>query len=185
MELILRYIELLDLCRSELYDPFLADIEERCLEEIGILLRHNENHDPHTGRFTSGNGVDNGEESGIIKETENQKLLKDKIKSGELPLKINQDKQARHILQNGETSKPDGRSYLTIGLTDAQLVIDEYHATGDVIHVPSSNKFKELITTKKEIGVDGRSNRKTNQAFINYSKTGTHIVPTKKGRKDD
>ena len=26
---------------------------------------------------------------------------------------------------------------------------------------------------------------KTNQAFINYSKTGTHIVPTKKGRKDD
>lgn len=60
MELILRYIELLDLCRSELYDTFLADIEEKCLEEIGILLRYNHNHDPHTGRFTSGNGVDNG-----------------------------------------------------------------------------------------------------------------------------
>lgn len=67
MELILRYIELLDLCRSELYDTFLADIEERCLEEIGILLRYNHNHDTHTGRFTSGNGVDNGGESGIIK----------------------------------------------------------------------------------------------------------------------
>lgn len=67
MELILRYIELLNLCRSELYDTFLADIEERCLEEIGILLRYNHNHDPHTGRFTSGNGVDNGGESGIIK----------------------------------------------------------------------------------------------------------------------
>ena len=132
-----------------------------------------------------GRVVDKVGESGIIKEKENQKLLKDKIKSGELPLKINQDKQARHILQNGETSKSDGRSYLTIGLTDAQLVIDEYHATGDVVHVPSSNKFKELITTKKEIGVDGRSNRKTNRAFINYSKTGTHIFPTKKGRKDD
>ena len=52
MELILRYIELLELCRSELYDPFLADIEERCLEAIGILLRHNKNHDPVTGRFT-------------------------------------------------------------------------------------------------------------------------------------
>lgn len=195
------YIELLQLCNSHTYDPFLADMQRRCLEALYELLsddnyiskymssdteeRYNHNHDPHTGRFTSGNGVDNGGESGIIKETENQKLLKDKIKSGELPLKINQDKQARHILQNGETSKPDGRSYLTIGLTDAQLVIDEYHATGDVVHVPSSNKFKELITTKKEIGVDGRSNRKTNQAFINYSKTGTHIVPTKKGRKDD
>ena len=195
------YIELLQLCNSHTYDPFLADMQRRCLEALYELLsddnyiskymssdteeRYNHNHDPHTGRFTSGNGVDNGGESGIIKETENQKLLKDKIKSGELPLKINQDKQARHILQNGETSKPDGRSYLTIGLTDVQLVIDEYHATGDVVHVPSSNKFKELITTKKEIGVDGRSNRKTNQAFINYSKTGTHIVPTKKGRKDD
>lgn len=66
MELILRYIELLELCRSELYDPFLADIEERCLEAIGILLRYNHNHDPHTGRFTSGSGVDNGGESGII-----------------------------------------------------------------------------------------------------------------------
>lgn len=54
MELILRYIELLELCRSELYDPFLADIEERCLEAIGILLRHNKNHDPVTGRFTFG-----------------------------------------------------------------------------------------------------------------------------------
>lgn len=67
MELILRYIELLDLCRSDRYDPFLVDMELRCLEAIGILLRYNHNHDPHTGRFTSGNGVDNGGESGIIK----------------------------------------------------------------------------------------------------------------------
>lgn len=81
MELILRYIELLELCHSDRYDLFLADMELRCLDEIGILLRYNYNHDPHTGRFTSGNGVDNGGESGIIKETENQKLLKDKIKS--------------------------------------------------------------------------------------------------------
>lgn len=54
MELTLRYIELLDLCRSDRYDLFLADMELRCLEEIGILLRHNENHDPVTGRFTFG-----------------------------------------------------------------------------------------------------------------------------------
>ena len=81
--------------------------------------------DPEYVAFMKGRVVDKVGESGIIKETENQKLLKDKIKSGELPLKINQDKQARHILQNGETSKSDGRSYLTIGLTDAQLVIDE------------------------------------------------------------
>ena len=198
------YIELLQLCNSHTYDPFLADMELRCLEALYELLsndnyiskcmssdseeRYNHNHDPHTGRFTSGdsvNTVDNPGESGIIRETENQKLLKDKIQSGELPLKINPDKQARHILQNGETFKSDGRSYLTIGLSDAQLIIDEYHATGDVVHIPSSHKFKELITTNREIGVDGRTNQKTKQAFINYSKTGTHIVPTKKGRKHD
>ena len=63
-----RYIEILDLCKSDKYDPFLADMELRCLEKIGILLRYNHNHDPHTGRFTSGNGVDNGGGSGIIKE---------------------------------------------------------------------------------------------------------------------
>lgn len=70
MELILRYIELLELCRSEFYDPFFTDMELRCLEEIGILLRYNHNHDPHTGRFTSGdsvNTVDKSEKSDIIK----------------------------------------------------------------------------------------------------------------------
>ena len=66
MELILRYIELLELCHSDRYDLFLTDMELRCLEEIGVLLRYNHNHDPHTGRFTSGSGVDNGGESGII-----------------------------------------------------------------------------------------------------------------------
>ncbi len=70
MELILRYIELLELCRSEFYDPFFTDMELRCLEEIGELLRYNHNHDPHTGRFTSGdsvNTVDKSVKSDIIK----------------------------------------------------------------------------------------------------------------------
>lgn len=70
MELILRYIELLELCHSDSYDPFIVDMELRCLEEIGILLRYNHNHDQHTGRFTSGdsvNTVDKSEKSDIIK----------------------------------------------------------------------------------------------------------------------
>ncbi len=70
MELMLRCIELLELCRSEFYDPFFTNMELRCLEEIGILLRYNHNHDPHTGRFTSGdsvNTVDKSEKSDIIK----------------------------------------------------------------------------------------------------------------------
>ena len=66
MTLIQGYFGIIELCHSDRYDLFLTDMELRCLEEIGILLRYNHNHDPHTGRFTSGSGVDNGGESGII-----------------------------------------------------------------------------------------------------------------------
>ena len=66
MTLIQEYFGIIELCHSDRYDLFLTDMELRCLEEIGVLLRYNHNHDPHTGRFTSGNRVDNGGESGII-----------------------------------------------------------------------------------------------------------------------
>ena len=42
---------------------------------------------------------------------EKRAILKSKIESGELSLNINSDKQARHFLNPGETSKPDGRSF--------------------------------------------------------------------------
>ena len=106
MELILRYIELLELCRSELYDPFLADIEERCLEAIGILLRYNHNHDPHTGRFTSGysiNTVDKSEKSDIIKERSKAPITKITDKAIERVPKVDingyTDEQCRFIQQ--------------------------------------------------------------------------------------
>lgn len=166
-------------------------------------LRYNHNHD-EKGRFCSGGGggrmsssekklysngganpeksVDKSEESDIIEEISKQSLLKKKVDSGELPITINAEKQARHVLIGDETSKPDGRSYLTIDITEAQNIINTYYAKGEVIYIPKSNKFKEFITADKIIGVDGRSNQETNQAFINYSKTGTHLVSTKKGR---
>ena len=70
MTLIQGYFGIIELCHSDRYDLFLTDMEMRCLEEIGILLRYNHNHDPHTGRFTSGdsiNTVDKSEKSDIIK----------------------------------------------------------------------------------------------------------------------
>ncbi len=125
--------------------------------------------------------LDKSAESGII-ETDNEQLLKQAVASGSLPLTINPEKQARHMLAEGELAKPDGRSYLTVDLETAQQIINRYYATGDVTYVPSSSKFKELIETDIMLGIDGRSGTPTNQAFINYSKTGTHLVPTKKGR---
>lgn len=70
MTLIQGYFGIIELCHSDRYDLFLADMELRCLDEIGVLLRYNHNHDPHTGRFTSGdsiNTVDKSEKSDIIK----------------------------------------------------------------------------------------------------------------------
>ena len=157
-------------------------------------LRHNPNHDDK-GRFASGGSggsaggkssksVDKSDESGIMK-SEAKKLLNEKIESGELPLKINDEKQERHLLKEGETSKPDGRSYLTITVPEAQEVINKLHGTGDLTYIPSSHKFKELVVNDSIIGVDGKSNKATSEAFINYSKSGTHLVPTKKGRNEE
>lgn len=72
------------MCNAEMYDISLTDMQCRWLEALHELLsndnyirkcmssateeRYNHDHDPHTGRFTSGNGVDNGGESGIIEE---------------------------------------------------------------------------------------------------------------------
>lgn len=67
--------------------------------------------DPEYVAFVKGRVVDKVGESGIIKETENQKLLKDKIKSGELRLKsirINRHgiffKMAKHQSLMGEVT---------------------------------------------------------------------------------
>lgn len=145
------------------------------------------------GRFASTGGgagggsskklIDKSGESGIMK-VEAKKLLKEKIESGELPLKINNEKQERHLLKEGEISKPDGRSYLTITVPEAQEVINKLHGTGDLTYIPSSHKFKELVVNDSVVGVDGKSNKATSDAFINYSKSGTHLVPTKKGRNE-
>lgn len=160
-----------------------------------LELRHNPNHDDK-GRFSSGGGggssapkpaetVDKSEESGIIEVRENEEnrtLLLKKIQSGELPLTINPEKQKRHILSEGETEKPDGRSYLTITVPEAQDVINRLHGTGGIKYIKSSSKFSELVTDDKIIGVDGISKSETSDALIAYSKTGTHLIPTKKGR---
>ena len=45
MTLIQGYFGIIELCHSDRYDLFLVDMEQRCLEEIGMLLRYNHNHD--------------------------------------------------------------------------------------------------------------------------------------------
>lgn len=71
--------------------------------------------------------------------------MKKKVDSGELPIKINAEKQARHVLVGDETSKPDGRSYLTIDISEAQNIINTHYAKGEVIYVPKAINLKNLL----------------------------------------
>lgn len=155
--------------------------------------RGNPYHDPTNGRFTSGGSGGGGLTDGMLtKETndnatalENKRLLKEKIDSGEFPLTINPEKQARHILPPGASSMPDGRSFVTVDNATLQDIVNQYATTGDIKCSPTKNKFVEMVETDRTVGVDGYSNEKTKCAFIYYSKTGTHLAPTKKGRDNN
>ena len=86
------YIELLVLSRSMANGKKMYEFQKRCLDGIYICLRGDYIQDPETSKMMGSRPFekfDKSGDSGIIEETENQKLLKDKIKSGELPLKIN------------------------------------------------------------------------------------------------
>lgn len=119
----------------------------------------------------------------------NRAILKSKIENGELPLGINPEKQARHLLNPGETEKPDGRSFLTISEKDAQEIVDVYHATGVVKITNNGTKIRETVNTDRIIGCNSNSVTgtltPTNKITIHYSKTGTHIVPAYPDEKEE
>ena len=122
------------------------------------------------------------EKTDILNREEAIKILRAKIESGELPLTINIEKQQRHILPEGTSEMPDGRSYLTVSMSQAQKIIELKHLTGE-IHIRNTSsglQIKEIIETDDDIGFDVRSGFATNRATIHYSKTGTHLVPAKR-----
>lgn len=152
--------------------------EVRELREKVGELRYNPYHDPTNGRFTSGNGVDISGGSGIIKA---------EIEKGTIKLEINPEKQARHI--KGSSEYKEGRSYLTINVTEAQDVINIKNGTGILLKDKDGKPVKERIDCGRTIGVDvDKNSRKetiTDKGTIHYSKTGTHLVPRKDNKNDD
>lgn len=114
----------------------------------------------------------------------NRAILKEKIEKGEISLELNHEKQARHIKGPGYK---EGRSYLTITEDEISELIYQKTGTG-VIHITNKNEqIKEVIECDKVIGVD--INNKTGEetdttrATIHYSKSGTHLVPTRSDKK--
>ena len=126
-----------------------------------------------------------GSRSGII-EIDNQQLLKQAVASGSLPLTINPEKQARHMRDAPEYLP--GRSYMTITEEETQEIVIKYHGTG-IITVTKAGQIKETIVLDKDVGVtvnpDTGEEETTNTIKIHYSKTGVHVVPTKRRDKND
>lgn len=110
------------------------------------------------------------------------------IKSDNQPKTIELGKQGKHIL--GHNNYIEGRSYLTIPLDEAQELVNKYAGTGIFELTRNGDiKNKELISVDKIIGVNVSNKTgkltETNRFYIHYSKNGTHIVPTMKGRDDN
>jgi len=112
-------------------------------------------------------------------------IIYERIKSSEINKAINAEKQSRHIRDSG--GYVEGRSYLLDGV-DAQALVDRYHGTGKARLNKTKTEWtsKEFVVADRDIGVSINPSTGveslTNRFTIHYSKTGTHIVPTERGK---
>lgn len=131
-----------------------------------------------------------------------QKEMRDKfnsaVKNGIIKTEINNEHFENHIrgtkgyekyLQKNLEKGAPPPSYLTITKEECQALVDRYAGTGQFKYDPKSTKMQEIISQNKPIGtyIDPRTGEvveNTNDFRIHYSKTGSHIVPTIKGKGD-
>ena len=87
---------------------------------------------------------------------------------------VNTGKQGKHII--GNNNYIEGRSVFNGTVDDAQRLVDDFAGTGEWI-----GTNKERVNFGEVIGqyVNPATNEAVNTTvgIINYSKTGTHIVP--------
>jgi hypothetical protein len=119
----------------------------------------------------------------VFKSKRSENFVDLEVKSGRISLKINPEKQNRHI--KGTKEYINGKSYLTIDLAEAQKLGDSLHGTGIILYNKNGDwKRKELISTDRLVGVDVDQQTglesKTKSFTAHYSNTGTHIVPWRK-----
>lgn len=104
--------------------------------------------------------------------------IRQAIRNGEYPLKINPEKQARHMFG---TATP-GRSVVTVSMEELQAIINANAGNGKINLTKDFAKWKntEIIDAGKEIGYTVKQNGDIITARsikIHYSKSGTHGVP--------
>ena len=112
--------------------------------------------------------------------------IRQAIRSGEYPLEINPEKQARHM---AGTAIP-GRSVITVSREELQAIIHANAGSGKINFTKDFKKWKntEIIDAGKEIGYTVNRNgdiMMTRSIKIHYSKSGTHGVPFSGRWKND
>ena len=115
-----------------------------------------------------------------------QTEIRAQIQTGEIPSKLNQGNQNKHI-----SSSPGylpGRSFIYGDLETAQALVDRYKGTGDVRLTEAGEwTHKEFVTADTPIGVsvnpETGAESPTRRFAIHYGKRGAHIVPRKEEKE--
>ena len=121
---------------------------------------------------------------------EEKRKIREKILSGEIPLKLNVGNQNKHITTSHSYRPEDKKSYLFGNLETAQELVNQYHGTGE-IKLSKDLKWtnKEIIELENDIGVtfdiETGEPENTNRFAIHYGKKGTHVVPIKRRITDE
>ena len=93
------------------------------------------------------------------------------------PAKVHEGKQGKHI--PGHNNYREGRSKLTISMSEADKLIREKGGTGKMV---AHNSNRERVDFGIVIGfyVDNETGTSlpTSKGIIHYSKSGAHIVPS-------
>ena len=121
-------------------------------------------------------------ELAVTKNEKKQAEILARIRSEATVKTINPEKQQRHIKESDGYKA--GRSYLYGGEAEAQRLVNQYAGKG----IPNFTRKgewaqTELVILDHDIGVNVTESGKeslTNAFKIHYSKTGTHVVPTKR-----
>lgn len=104
--------------------------------------------------------------------------IRQAIRSGEYPLTINPEKQARHM----QATAPAGRSVITVSESELQEIINSKAGSGQIKFKKGTFIWKkqEIVDAGREIGFTVNEKGdiiKTKSLKIHYSNTGTHAVP--------
>ena len=165
-----------DYAREKYYDdPYTkAKKEVKVRKELEKLEKHRAEQKEMREKFNS------AVKSGIIKTEINNEHFENHIRGTK--------GYEKYLQKNLEKGAPPP-SYLTITKEECQALVDRYAGTGQFKYDPKSTKMQEIISQDKPIGtyIDPRTGEvveNTTDFRIHYSKTGSHIVPTIKGKGD-